>query len=98
MSILCCALPNLDEERAALPPILAGWGLPVEMTDWGGYVDLSRITPTRFEVRALGTELGRGVRRALGEDAALGWAMHKFTARVAAARPGSLRMVDPGCI
>ncbi|MBP7961470.1 MAG: hypothetical protein KBG20_03870 [Caldilineaceae bacterium] len=96
MSILCCVIPKLNEDLHTLSAVLGEWGLPAELTDWGGYVDLSRITPTRLEVRALGTELGRGVRMASGRDAALGWAMHKFTARVAAARPGSLRMVDPG--
>lgn len=64
----------------------------MELTAWGGYVDLAGITSAPAEVKALGVELGR----ATGAHG-LGWAIHKFTAQMGArhAHPGCLRLVEP---
>jgi protein ImuB len=85
-------------EQEALLAVCAGWELPVEALGWGlAYVDLHTVTQERAEIQGLAAELGRNVRRALGEELqpALGWDSGKFTARVAAqcSAPGHMRLV-----
>ncbi len=84
--------------QTALQAELQAWGLPVELADWGlAYLDLHGIAGQEREVRPLGQELGRRLRRQLGEmlQPALGWDSGKFTARLAAvrARPGRMKLV-----
>ena len=94
--------PACESEQHALLGTLARTGLPVETSDWGAaYVDLRPVTtrPDAADAQRLCADLGRQVRRELGEalQPALGWDSGKFTARAAAARcrPGQMRLVSP---
>ena len=86
-------------EHAALLGTLAQTGLPVEAQDWGSaYVDLHEVTGDASDAQSLCADLGRQVRRAMGEglQPALGWDTGKFTARAASLRskPGQMRLVS----
>ena len=88
-----------EEAHATLLSTLVQTGLPVEDVDWGStYVDLSAVARERDDAQWLCADLGRQVRRALGEglQPALGWDTGKFTARAAAMRskPGQMRLVS----
>ena len=66
---------------------LAQWELPVEAHGMGmAYIDLHRVTTARQDVQGLAADLGRRLRRTLGDDLqpALGWDHSKFCARAAA--------------
>ncbi len=72
----------------------------VEPHGWGAaYVDLGELARQHNEAVTLCQEIGRAVRRELGDllQPALGWDSTKFTAQAAAAdtRPGKLRAVAP---
>lgn len=82
----------------AMLATLAEWRLPVEPLGWGqAYVDLHAVATAQHDVGLLAAELGRNVRRTLGDSLqpALGWDSGKFTARAAAihTRPGRLKLV-----
>ena len=71
----------------------------VEPHGWGAaYVDLGGLVRGHADAVAFCREMGRAVRRELGEalQPALGWDSGKFTAQAAARRtpPGHLRAVD----
>ncbi len=71
----------------------------MEPHGWGAaYVDLGDLVRGHADAVALCREMGRAVRRELGEalQPALGWDSGKFTAQAAARRtpPGRLRAVD----
>ncbi len=88
-----------QNEQAALLNKLARWELPVEPLGWGlAYVDLASIARAAPDVKPLAVELGRSMRRMLGEplQPSIGWDSGKFTARAAAVRtdPGRIRLVD----
>lgn len=88
-----------ETEHAALLGTLAQTGLPVEAQDWGSaYVDLREVTRELPDAQPLCADLGRQVRRALGDplQPALGWDTGKFTARAASvrSRPGQMRLVS----
>lgn len=77
---------------------LRAWELPVEAHGMGmAYVDLHAISTHKEEVTGLAADVGRRVRRALGEDLApsLGWDHSKFCARAAAyeTQPGRMKLV-----
>jgi nucleotidyltransferase/DNA polymerase involved in DNA repair len=77
---------------------LGQWELPVETQSWGlAYIDLHSLTKQQDDVQTLSAELGRRVRKTLGDDLqpALGWDSSKFTCRAAAhtVPPGRMRLV-----
>jgi hypothetical protein len=85
--------------QGTLLAALAEWELPTEPQTWGmAYVDLHSVAKTPAAVQPLAADLGRRLRRSLGEklQPALGWDSGKFTARAAALRvqPGRMRLVD----
>lgn len=89
-----------EAEHHALLGVMARTGLPTETQDWGVvYVDLRPVTTGMSDSQRLCADLGRQVRRELGEalQPALGWDSGKFTARAAAVRcrPGQMRLVSP---
>jgi nucleotidyltransferase/DNA polymerase involved in DNA repair len=86
-------------EHDGLLGTLAQTGLPVEAQDWGAaYVDLREVARDRAGAQALCADLGRQVRRVMGDalQPALGWDTGKFTARAASlrSRPGQMRLVS----
>ena len=86
-------------EHDALLSVLAQTGLPIEAQGWGSaYVSLREVARERADAQAVCADLGRQVRRVLGEalQPALGWDTGKFTARAASAqsRPGQMRLVS----
>ena len=86
-------------EMEALLQVLEGASPGVEPHGWGAaYVDLGELVRGHDDATAFCGEVGRTVRRELGEalQPALGWDSSKFTAQVAARRtpPGRLRAVD----
>ena len=86
------------EEVEALLQLLERTGPKVEPHGWGAaYVDLDNLARDRSDAVTLCREIGRNVRRELGEalQPALGWDSSKFTAQAAArhTRPGHLRAV-----
>ncbi len=86
------------EEVDALLQLLERTGPKVESHGWGAaYVDLDNLARDRSDAVTLCREIGRNVRRELGEalQPALGWDSSKFTAQAAArhTRPGHLRAV-----
>ena len=90
---------SCEAEHAALLGTLAQTGLPVEAQDWGSaYVDLREVSRDMPDAQSLCADLGRQVRRALGDalQPALGWDTGKFTARAASVRskPGQMRLVS----
>lgn len=77
---------------------LAEWELPVEPHGLGmAYVDLHLVSTQRNDVQGLAGDLGRRLRRALGDELqpALGWDHSKFCARSAACytAPGRMKLV-----
>ena len=106
-ALMCCPdlisreadLPTCRAEHAALLGVLAQTSLPVEAVSWGsGYVDLHEVTRDPLDARSLVADLGRLVRRAMGDalQPALGWGTGKFTARVASlySPAGYMRLVS----
>ena len=92
-------LAMCEETQNRFVETLAGWELPVEPLGWGlAYLDLHLLARQADDVRPLAVEMGRQIRRALGDALvpALGWDSGKFTARAAAAhtQPGRVRLVD----
>ncbi|MEZ4719647.1 MAG: hypothetical protein R2851_26715 [Caldilineaceae bacterium] len=86
-------LAMCEETQNRFVETLAGWELPVEPLGWGlAYLDLHLLARQADDVRPLAVEMGRQIRRALGDALvpALGWDSGKFTARAAAAhtQPG----------
>lgn len=66
---------------------LSQWELPTEVHGMGmAYVDLHEISSEKKEIAGLAADLGRRVRRALGDDLvpSLGWDHSKFCSRAAA--------------
>jgi protein ImuB len=87
------------QEREALLQILERAGPNVEPHGWGAaYVDLGDLARDRPQAAALCANIGREIRRELGEplQPALGWDSGKFTAQAAARRtqPGRLLAVS----
>ena len=92
-------LAMCEETQNRFVETLAEWELPVEPLGWGlAYLDLHLVARQADDVRPLAVEMGRQIRRALGDALvpALGWDSGKFTARAAAAHtlPGRVRLVD----
>ena len=93
---------NLAHARAELEvllQLLEGASPQVEPHGWGAaYVDLGGLVRGHADAVSFCGEVGRAVRRELGEalQPALGWDSGKFTAQAAARRtqPGRLRAVD----
>lgn len=86
-------------EQQSFLDVLTRWQLPVEASGWGqAYLDLHTITRDKQEVQPLAADLGKQLRRQLGEamQPSLGWDSGKFTARAAAhfASPGKMRLVS----
>jgi len=86
-------------ELEALLQLLEGVSPQVEPHGWGAaYVDLGELVRGHADAVSFCREVGRAVRRELGEalQPALGWDSGKFTAQAAARRiqPGHLRAVD----
>jgi nucleotidyltransferase/DNA polymerase involved in DNA repair len=86
-------------EAEVLLQVLEGASSRVEPHGWGAaYVDLGDLARGQADAVALCRELGRAVRRELGDllQPALGWDSNKFTAQVAARRtePGHLRALE----
>jgi len=91
---------RLREEFETLLELLELVSPKVEPHGWGAaYVDLGDLARGRADGMALCKEIGRAVRRELGElfQPALGWDNSKFTAQAAArrTRPGHLLAVAP---
>jgi protein ImuB len=87
------------QERETLLQILERTGPNVEPHGWGAaYVDLGDLARDRSQAAALCANIGREIRRELGEplQPALGWDSSKFTAQAAARRtqPGRLLAVS----
>jgi protein ImuB len=87
------------EELEALLQLLEGISPEVEPHGWGSaYVELEGLVRGYADAVAFCREVGRNVRRELGEtlQPALGWDSSKFTAQAAGRRtqPGHLRAVD----
>jgi nucleotidyltransferase/DNA polymerase involved in DNA repair len=92
-------LAAIEAEHGALLAELAEWQLPVEPLTWGSaYIDLHAVAKDANTVQPMAVELGRRLRKRLGEDLqpSLGWDSGKFTARAAAVQtaPGRMRLVD----
>jgi nucleotidyltransferase/DNA polymerase involved in DNA repair len=90
---------RLATAHDAFTAVLRTTGLPIEITGPGqGYCDLRSISRSPRDAEPICADLGRQLRRALGEalTPALGCNHGKFTARAAAhvARPGRMRIVD----
>ena len=86
-------------ELEVLLQLLEGVSPEVEPHGWGAaYVDLGEMIRGHADAVSFCGEVGRTVRRELGEalQPALGWDSSKFTAQAAARRtlPGRLRAVD----
>jgi len=86
-------------ELEALLQLLEGASPQVEPHGWGAaYVDLGGLVRGHADAVSFCREVGRAVRRELGEalQPALGWDSSKFTAQTAGRRtqPGRLRAVD----
>ena len=86
-------------ELETLFQLLEGVSHEVEPHGWGAaYVDLGDLVRGRADAVTFCREVGRDVRRELGQalQPALGWDSSKFTAQAAARRtqPGHLRTVD----
>ena len=86
-------------ELEVLLQLLEGASPQVEPHGWGAaYVDLGELVRGHADAVSFCQEMGRAVRRELGEtlQPALGWDSSKFTAQAAARRtqPGRLRAVD----
>jgi nucleotidyltransferase/DNA polymerase involved in DNA repair len=87
------------KELETLFEVLERTSSKVEPHGWGAaYVDLGDLARNRTDARALCSETGRAIRRALGKSLqpALGWNSSKFTAQAAArcTRPGHLLAVS----
>jgi nucleotidyltransferase/DNA polymerase involved in DNA repair len=104
---ICCPQARLVEvdvayyrkELETLFEVLERTGPKVEPHGWGAaYVDLGDLARNHTDARALCSETGRAIRRALGKSLqpALGWNSSKFTAQAAAhcTRPGHLLAVS----
>ena len=92
-------LSHSRAELEALLQLLEGVSPQVEPHGWGAaYVDLGKLVRGYADAVSFCQEVGRAVRRELGEalQPALGWDSSKFTAQAAARRtqPGHLRTVD----
>lgn len=92
-------LARCREELEALLQLLEEVSPQVEPHGWGSaYVDLGELVRGHADAVSFCQEVGRAVRRELGEalQPALGWDSGKFTAQAAARRiqPGHLRAVD----
>jgi protein ImuB len=92
-------LARCRAELEALLQVLEVAGPAVEPHGWGAaYVDLGGLVRGHADAAAFCGEVGRAVRRELGEalQPAMGWDSGKFTAQAAARRtpPGRLRAVD----
>ncbi len=88
-------LAACQHAQAAFLSELGQWELPVEAHGMGmAYIDLHAITVHKAEVSGLAADLGRRVRRVLGDDLqpALGWDHSKFCARAAAYHTAAGRM------
>jgi len=90
---------RLAAAQDAFATVLRATGLPVEIAGPGdGYCDLRSIARSPRDAESICADLGRQLRRALGEalTPALGCNHGKFTARAAAhvTRPGRMRIVD----
>ncbi len=88
-----------QEEQGALVSTIAECGLTTEQYTWGEvYLDLHQVATTAESVRPILRDMGKQVRRVLGNSlqAKGGWDTGKFTARAAAryAKPNSMRLVD----
>ncbi len=88
-----------QQKQSAFVGTLAECGLPVEAQTWGvAYVDLREVARTGRTVQPICAEMGKQVRRLLGDTLApsLGWDTGKFIARAASscARPGHMRLVE----
>jgi hypothetical protein len=107
MARIRCPQAHLEEadvvrcrqEMEALLQLLERTGPNTEPHGWGAaYVDLGDLATSRADATALCADLGRAIRRELGEplQPALGWDSSKFTAQAAArrTRPGRLRAVS----
>lgn len=86
-------------EQSALIATIAECGLPVEECAWGrAYLDLGTVATTSESARPILSEMGKQVRRVLGDTqrATGGWDTSKFTARAAAsqAKPNSMQFVE----
>ncbi len=97
--LLDADLARCRAEREVLLEVLEETSSEVEPHDWGAaYVDLGELVRGHADAADFCREVGRAVRRELGEalQPALGWDSSKFTAQVAARRtpPGRLRAVD----
>ena len=99
-----CDIRTMDERYIAevngeFFDILAATGLPCERISPGsGYLDLSTIAPHIHDVREVTADLGRTLRRKLGDalTPAIGWGdQAKFVARAAAnvATRGTMRLI-----
>ena len=100
--LLLCPV-DMAASQAAQDTLLATlgeWELPVEPQGWGMAYSGFCITvaQTAATVQPLAAELGKRLRRTLGEplQPALGWDSGKFTARAAAMQtpPGYIKLVD----
>jgi DNA polymerase-4 len=92
------SITNFHNEQRAFLHTLASCGLPVEALNWGAaYLDLHTVARTATQVQSLAAELGRQVRKEIGQllQPAIGWDSGKFTARAAALRTaaGKMRLV-----
>ena len=98
LSILPADLAECQSAQDILLAELAQWELPVEAQGMGmAYVDLHAVSTERAEVQGLAADLGRRIRRTLGDDLqpSLAWDHSKFCARAAAyrTRPGRIKLV-----
>ena len=93
--VLDADLAECQAAQDAFLAEIAHWELPVEAHGMGmAYVDLHALTAEKKEVTGLAADLGRRVRRVLGDDLqpSLGWDHSKFCARAAAYQTSAGRM------
>ena len=96
--LLDADLTRCQAELETLLQLLEGTSPQVEPNGWGAaYVDLDELVREHADAVTFCGEVGRAVRREMGEalQPALGWDSSKFTAQAAARRtpPGHLRAV-----
>jgi hypothetical protein len=87
LTILPADLAECQSAQDTFLSELAQWELPVEAYGMGmAYIDLHAITTARKDAQGLAADLGRRVRRTLGDDLqpSLGWDHSKFCSRAAA--------------
>ena len=85
--VLDADLAACQDAQTAFLGEVGQWELPIEAHGLGmAYIDLHEVTAEKKEVTALATELGRRLRKTLGDDLqpSLGWDHSKFCSRAAA--------------